>query len=47
MLLATVHAITRGESEHGQTRLTVEIHDGGLRNAWVERTLGGAELATA
>ena len=47
MILAAVHAITRGESEKGHTRLTVEIQDGGVRKAWVERTLGGTELVTA
>lgn len=47
MILAAVHAITRGESGHGHTRLTVEIQDGGLRKAWIERTLGGSELVTA
>jgi hypothetical protein len=47
MILAAVHAITRGESDHGHTRLTVEIQHGSLRKAWVERTFGGSELVTA
>lgn len=47
MIVAAVCAITRGESEKGHTRLTVELQDGAIRKAWVERTLGGSELVTA
>jgi len=47
MIVAAVHAITRGESESGHTRLTVELQDGAIRRAFVERTLGGTELVTA
>lgn len=46
-LRAVAKAITRGDSEHGHTRLTVEFQDGEVRRAFVERTLGGTELVTA
>ncbi len=46
-LRSAVRAITRGDSEHGHTRLTIEFQDGEVRKAWVERTLGGKDLVTA
>jgi hypothetical protein len=42
-----VKAITRGDSDRGHTRLTIEYQDGDIRRAFVERTLGGTELVTA
>lgn len=46
-LRAAVKAITRGDSDHGHTRLTIEFQDGDVRRAFVERTLGASELVTA
>lgn len=46
-LRSCIRAITRGDSESGHTRLTIEFQDGEVRRAFVERTLGGAELVTA
>lgn len=46
-LRAAVHAITRGDSEKGHTRLTIEFQDGEVRRAFVERTLGGTDLVAS
>jgi len=46
-LRAAVKAITRGDSDRGHTRLTIEYQDGDIRRAFVERTLGSTELVTA
>lgn len=46
-LRSCIRRITKGESDQGHTRLTVEFQDGEVRRAFVERTLGGTELVTA
>jgi len=46
-LRAVAKAITKGESETGHTRLTVELQDGEVRRVHYEITRGGTELVTA